>query len=88
MPSYKYKCQRCGNIFSKIMAVSAFRVAKMQCDKCFSNCVENILDVDSTPTFSIDFDKSKQKLAHKIEKHFSHMKENLEETKSSFNEER
>lgn len=50
MPTYEYRCEKCGKVFSVIMSISEHDTAKKRCPKCKSPRVVQQLSVVSIKT--------------------------------------
>jgi len=42
MPTYDYRCKKCGKNFSQVMSITRHGKAKVKCPKCGSRSVEQI----------------------------------------------
>ncbi|MEW6386129.1 MAG: zinc ribbon domain-containing protein [Thermodesulfobacteriota bacterium] len=40
MPTYEYRCEKCGEEFIRIMSISEFEATKVPCPKCGSDEVK------------------------------------------------
>ena len=42
MPTYEYRCEKCGHEFSRIESISAHERSKVSCPKCTSATVSRV----------------------------------------------
>ncbi|MFZ7127087.1 MAG: FmdB family zinc ribbon protein [Desulfobacterales bacterium] len=52
MPTYEYRCEKCKKQFSAILSISEHDKAKVQCPKCKSSEVVQLVSRVSTKTSS------------------------------------
>ena len=50
MPTYEYKCQKCGEEFTRIMSLKDYETAKLTCPKCGSEEVKQQMSQVMTKT--------------------------------------
>ena len=43
MPTYEYRCGKCGHEFARIMSISEYAAGKVACPKCDSPEVKQLL---------------------------------------------
>lgn len=50
MPTYEYRCEKCGEEFARIMSISEHDTAKPTCPKCGSEEVQQLVSHFMTKT--------------------------------------
>jgi putative FmdB family regulatory protein len=43
MPTYEFRCQKCGEEFIRVMSLKEFETAKLICPKCGSEDVKQLM---------------------------------------------